>query len=152
MDRLTPSSTTGKPFLGIRFRSRVPTVHDDGQPIPEEWHLRCPACEYELTGLTRRVCPECGRIFDPHAIWQGEREKFAARSMQIPAYVLYGVLAFLVLISLPQILKNPRIALPLLILPVYEGAAFFWQKDAGTARGIVMTLCICACVIWWSLP
>jgi len=32
-------------------------------PIPRIG-LHCPNCGYELTGLTTRVCPECGRPFD----------------------------------------------------------------------------------------
>ena len=27
--------------------------------------LRCPKCDYELTGLLQTKCPECGEIFDP---------------------------------------------------------------------------------------
>ena len=27
--------------------------------------LRCPKCDYDLTGLTQNCCPECGSRFDP---------------------------------------------------------------------------------------
>lgn len=30
--------------------------------------LRCPACDYNLTGLPQNRCPECGNEFDPHEL------------------------------------------------------------------------------------
>ena len=33
------------------------------RPIPRIG-LRCPHCEYSLTGLVGNVCPECGQAFD----------------------------------------------------------------------------------------
>lgn len=33
--------------------------------IPADSGLRCPQCEYNLTGLTESRCPECGEAFDP---------------------------------------------------------------------------------------
>ncbi len=34
-----------------------------GPAIPEFPEHRCPTCDYNLTGLTARRCPECGRAF-----------------------------------------------------------------------------------------
>ena len=33
-------------------------------PSPADAHLRCLECDYDLTGLINRVCPECGEAFD----------------------------------------------------------------------------------------
>lgn len=32
-------------------------------PVPSMPLHVCPTCEYNLTGLTRRICPECGEAF-----------------------------------------------------------------------------------------
>lgn len=48
-------------------RQSAPTpTHDSG--------LRCPACDYNLTGVAENRCPECGNAFDPqrlHAVLAG---------------------------------------------------------------------------------
>ncbi len=36
---------------------------DYGLPVPQNPPHVCPACEYNLTGLTSRRCPECGTPF-----------------------------------------------------------------------------------------
>lgn len=36
---------------------------DYGLPVPEKPAHVCPACDYSLTGLTSRRCPECGTPF-----------------------------------------------------------------------------------------
>ena len=36
--------------------------------------LLCTKCEYDLTGLTERVCPECGTLFDPERLFKGAIE------------------------------------------------------------------------------
>jgi len=33
--------------------------------------LRCPACDYDLTGLREHRCPECGAEFDPQRLRAG---------------------------------------------------------------------------------
>ncbi|HNO77447.1 MAG TPA: hypothetical protein PKN33_05240 [Phycisphaerae bacterium] len=38
-------------------------MNESTQPINDEG-LRCPRCEYNLTGLEESVCPECGCAFD----------------------------------------------------------------------------------------
>jgi hypothetical protein len=65
----------------------VPILHDDGKPIPAEWGLCCPSCEYDLTGLMDRRCPECGRLFKPYDIWISNRQKEAGLHFRTPAYV-----------------------------------------------------------------
>jgi hypothetical protein len=45
--------------------------------------MQCPACGYDLRGLHKPVCPECGRAFYPKDFekprWIGEKEIAAAR-------------------------------------------------------------------------
>lgn len=48
----------------------TPPMPWDGAPIPEYLNLRCVHCGYLLTGLKARVCPECGKAFDPLTTWQ----------------------------------------------------------------------------------
>lgn len=38
------------------------TSHSTGLPYAG---LRCPGCEYDLTGASEPRCPECGKVFDP---------------------------------------------------------------------------------------
>jgi hypothetical protein len=35
-----------------------------GPQTPTDEGLRCPTCDYNLTGLVEEVCPECGNAFD----------------------------------------------------------------------------------------
>ena len=37
---------------------------DEPPQTPTDEGLRCPACEYNLTGLVDEVCPECGEAFN----------------------------------------------------------------------------------------
>lgn len=41
----------------------------EDQPIPEDLHLHCTHCGYDLTGLLERTCPECGESFAPRETW-----------------------------------------------------------------------------------
>ncbi len=36
----------------------------DSDPQPDDLKLYCRVCGYELTNLTRSICPECGTEFD----------------------------------------------------------------------------------------
>ena len=56
-----------------RVRAAVPQDLDEGGPIPPEWDLHCTQCGYNLTGLTGRVCPECGQPFLPRQTWLDNR-------------------------------------------------------------------------------
>jgi hypothetical protein len=40
----------------------------DPAVTPADSGLRCPRCEYNLTGLTENRCPECGTAFDPEEL------------------------------------------------------------------------------------
>ncbi|NOX58627.1 MAG: hypothetical protein GXP29_07185 [Planctomycetes bacterium] len=61
---------------------KSPPTSSEKKPADEG--LRCPECEYNLTGLDRDVCPECGEGFDrkrllavapsPVPIWGWRRE------------------------------------------------------------------------------
>lgn len=148
---VNPPSTRRRLLRGLRYRFTVPQLHDDGSPILEEWHLRCETCDYDLTGLTSRICPECGKRFDPHATWRARRDKQAAKSLQTPAYIIYGALAILLLMGLRPIKSQPLILLPMLAIPAFEAMAFFLNKDAGHSRPIVVVFCIIATITWWSM-
>lgn len=43
-----------------------PGIGPEGDPIPGDLNLQCPACQYDLTGLTQWRCPGCGEPFSPH--------------------------------------------------------------------------------------
>lgn len=47
----------------------IPRMPRDDEPVPAELNLRCSYCEYSLTGLLERRCPECGEEFDPRQTW-----------------------------------------------------------------------------------
>ncbi len=54
-----------------------PTLIDS--PEAADTGLRCPECEYNLTGLTQDLCPECGQPFD-------REELLAAVTAPIPMW------------------------------------------------------------------
>ena len=74
---------------------------DYGRPVPEQPPHLCPECDYNLTGLVSRRCPECGTpftlpearrhagVFSPAA--QNER-----RSVRLDRMFFYGGLVLLV--------------------------------------------------------
>ena len=130
-----------------RFRFTTPLVHDDGSPIPAEWELTCPTCGYELTGLSVRRCPECGKRFDPHDIWVARRHKEAGVGQHAPGYVAYGIFGVILLITFPIFKAHPWMALPLGLLPMYELAACFLNRDAAPGRTIVITIVAMTCIL-----
>jgi hypothetical protein len=130
-----------------RFRFSTPLVHDDGTPIPPEWGLRCPQCDYDLTGLSERRCPECGRRFDPHAIWVANKHREVGAGFHTPAYVIYGVVLVGLAICLPVIRDYPFALIPLAALPVFELGAFFFNIRVAAVRPIVVALIVIACII-----
>jgi len=54
----------------------------DDRRAPTDSGLRCPQCDYNLTGLTEKRCPECGSAFDPEEL----REILAGRPGPIPGW------------------------------------------------------------------
>ncbi len=80
---------------------RAPRVDGDyGQGIPEKPLHVCPECDYILTGLTSRRCPECGTPFTLAKARQraieltpkGREDTQAIRAEQIMLYVGVGLL------------------------------------------------------------
>lgn len=61
-------------------------------PVPQEFDLRCPRCDYPLRGLTEHVCPECGGRFDPSALvrpWSRlRRPRFTGGELPLPDFGL----------------------------------------------------------------
>lgn len=47
--------------------------HSTSRPLPADSGLRCPVCEYNLTGLTEDRCPECGEAFDRAELEENNR-------------------------------------------------------------------------------
>lgn len=56
----TPSNTTSLRSLNQHHRAWLAAEAIGAIP---EMGLRCPKCQYNLTGLLERVCPECGTAF-----------------------------------------------------------------------------------------
>jgi hypothetical protein len=130
-----------------RFRSPTPPSYDDGSPIPAEWRLRCPACDYDLTGLSTRRCPECGRIFDPHAIWVEHKRRAAGVGRHVPAYVVYAATLVMILALLPLLRGRLWSLLPLGILPAFELTALFFNFRPAATRPIIAGLLVVACFV-----
>ncbi len=62
---LEPLVTRAEPPRHVE-RSHVSATHppgEHGSPIPARPLHECPSCEYNLTGLISRRCPECGEPF-----------------------------------------------------------------------------------------
>jgi len=79
-----------------RVRAAVPQDLDEGGPIPPEWDLHCTQCGYNLTGLTGRVCPECGQQFWPRQTWldnrrsKNDREAIKSRWLNWPTIAVFA--------------------------------------------------------------
>lgn len=133
-----------------RFRFSTPLVHDDGSPIPPEWGLRCPHCDYDLTGLSNRRCPECGRRFDPHEIWVANKYRDAGIGYHTPAWVVYCTLLVALSIVVRFMLVKPFSLLPLGVLPAFELGAFFFNRKPAAVRPVVVALVVIACIVVWA--
>ena len=59
------------------WRPKRETRQHPPRSAPADSGLRCPECEYNLTGLTRPRCPECGTTFD----WDEVRQAAANRPL-----------------------------------------------------------------------
>lgn len=65
-------------------------------PVPADLRLRCVECDYDLTGLTARICPECGEPFDvttTHRINQRESWQYLMESRATPVNYVFFQLA-----------------------------------------------------------
>lgn len=66
---LVPTTPTSELPPGGKFEERWVTTEQQIEsgavqiPVPEEPLHLCPTCDYNLTGLTARRCPECGEPF-----------------------------------------------------------------------------------------
>lgn len=59
------------------MQTSVPSAPQAPTSPPDE-PLRCPTCEYNLTGITSAQCPECGTVIDWNAL-RAERERERTR-------------------------------------------------------------------------
>ncbi len=74
---------------------------DYGRPVPERPPHLCPECDYNLTGLVSRRCPECGTPFTlsearHHADGSSPATQRDLRSARFERIFFYGGLALLV--------------------------------------------------------
>jgi len=74
----------------------APLVTDLGGAIPECWNLHCQRCGYNLTGLTSRVCPECGEAFHPRRTWLANRRPSSITQVRKVALMLAFLLCWAV--------------------------------------------------------
>ncbi len=113
------------------MRSRIPSIYDDGEPIPQAWDLRCQSCGYSLTGLTERRCPECGNKFHPRDIWETNRSAPEVREVtlldQILLWVLVGVVTILVLFAV--VAHNNITWVGLVIIVLAEANILYARSD-----------------------
>lgn len=60
-----PEETPLKPLIELEAlpETSCGETSNDNPPIPEKPAHICPSCDYNLTGLTSRRCPECGEEF-----------------------------------------------------------------------------------------
>jgi hypothetical protein len=66
--------------------------------------LRCPQCEYDLSGLSESVCPECGAAFDPATLpglLRHRRRRRWIASLAIMFLALYAPYSWLLWINYP---------------------------------------------------
>jgi len=74
------------------MEARTTDIAAPGQAEPVDSGLRCPTCDYNLTGLVEPRCPECGTIFDWKAVRRASRRRptiafeRARRWRRIPAF------------------------------------------------------------------
>lgn len=63
---LPPTPPVGRPLPQFVLKDDGTDISDEflPAPIPESPPHICPICDYNLTGLKRRRCPECGELFE----------------------------------------------------------------------------------------
>jgi hypothetical protein len=92
-------------------------------PVTDQ-RLYCPSCEYNLTGLTRPECPECGRVVDWEAARRIRRQELGEVATawerwpwyaKPPAFVITALhCAFLPWSFARRLAFRPRLAWPLI--------------------------------------
>lgn len=97
---LHPLDTRPEPHRYVPRPDRPAPGHggDYGRPVPEEPLHLCPKCDYILTGLTSRRCPECGTPFTllearRHADRLSPAHKLDRRAVRWDQFSLYGGIA-----------------------------------------------------------
>lgn len=127
---------------------------DYGLPIPEDPLHVCPECEYILTGLTSRRCPECGSPFRLsearcHAKMLSPAGKLDKKAVLGQRIAFYAGLCLLILGTFAPMLLFPQAASLSIFLMIFCGSvillgAFLWKlyyqktwSDAMLLAGIV---------------
>jgi len=87
--------------VGKRGEVVVGLAGDYGRPVPEQPPHLCPECDYNLTGLISRRCPECGTPFTlSEARWHADGFSPATmrdqRSVRLDRIFFHGGLVLLV--------------------------------------------------------
>jgi len=127
-----------------------PSRHDDADltpRLPEDSGLRCPACEYNLTGLDSARCPECGRLLDWPAIRRARDLEAARRGscwerwplpLKPAAFVATAFQAALLPWQLARCLpRRPPPAGPLLFLAICLSITAIMGASVHNERAIV---------------
>ena len=128
------------------------------QTVPSQPLHQCPTCDYILTGLTGRRCPECGQIFNLHdaRLAAIDRSLFGNGLLNSPWFeqvkVGFGALMLFVGFSLPCLTLRPRggldsvtmaVRLPAILL---LGTLYKASRDLTWAQAMILmgsvTLCL----------
>ncbi len=143
----------------------MPQQHGNPQTLDAEelTGLRCPACDYDLTGSTQAKCPECGASFIPIELrisslkWR-EDQAFIDRSVRWTFMAAAILLAIQISIQgiialkpadyeIPQSLEFTIgfLLLPLVIaghplLLLFAVAEFFWARRPRVQRAMMWSL------------
>lgn len=128
----------------------VPTEFDLGEAIPVQWALRCTKCDYELTGLIERRCPECGQRFRPRETWLANRKASAERKFVFtPSSVSALVLGVPLAVSL--LVLCPVVILVLMPWVVTEVGCMYWGVGS-TERWVVRAAMLAVLLFLILLP
>ncbi len=128
----------------------VPTLFDLGEAIPVQWALRCTKCDYDLTGLIERRCPECGQRFRPRETWLANRQASAERKF---VFTSRGVSALMlgVLLAVSLLIFCPVVILVLMPWVVTEVGCMYWGVGS-TERWVVRAAMLAVLLFLILLP
>ena len=102
-------------------------------PSPTFVGLRCPHCQYDLSGLSEARCPECGESFDPASL-----RKRAPWLVRRPNVLLVVVITLLSLYSPFAWVLDSRWERWWLIVPGFLPALFVYGPNDGVAFFVTM--------------